>query len=79
MERGESPMSQFISLFLSARPSLLEGIARLFDFGGTLNEYNKSLTPTQADSMALCADIEALRQDVAIVKTRLRQRDHVKA
>ena len=42
--------------FLYARPSFLEGLARIFDFGGTLNEYNESLTPKQADFLALRAD-----------------------
>jgi hypothetical protein len=42
--------------FLYARPSFLEGLARIFDFGGTLNEYNQSLTPKQADFLALRAD-----------------------
>ena len=42
--------------FLYARPSFLEGLARIFDFGNTLDEYNQSLTPEQADSLALRAD-----------------------
>jgi len=42
--------------FLYARPSFLDGLARSFDFGGTLNEYNESLTPKQADFLALRAD-----------------------
>lgn len=42
--------------FLFARPSFLEGIGRLFDIGGTLNEYNTSPTPQEADRIALTAD-----------------------
>ncbi len=44
------------SLFLCARPSLVEGMARLLDFGNTLSEYNSSLTPAQADFLALRRD-----------------------
>lgn len=42
--------------FLFARPSFLEGAARLFDIGGSLNEYNSSPTPREADRIALAAD-----------------------
>ena len=41
------------SLFLCARPSFVEGVSRIFDFGFTLDEFNKSLSPEQADYLAL--------------------------
>ncbi len=44
------------SMLLFARPSFLEGMARIVDVGGTLNEYNTSLTPEQADYIALSSD-----------------------
>jgi hypothetical protein len=44
------------SLFLAARPSFLEGASRLVDFGNFLNEYNRSLSPGQADQIALTLD-----------------------
>lgn len=50
--------------FLYARPSFLEGIARLLDFSGTLNEYNSSMTPEQADALALRSDWSAVGQDM---------------
>ncbi len=59
--------------FLFARPSFLEGMARVFDIGGTLNVYNTSLNGPQADRLALRADIAALRQDVAIAREQMRQ------
>ena len=37
------------SLFLCARPSFVEGMARILDFGGNLDQYNQSITPAQAD------------------------------
>lgn len=51
------------SLFLCARPSFVEGISRLMDFGGTLNEYNRSLAPAQADYLALYADWRLIGRD----------------
>lgn len=52
--------------FLYARPSFLEGMARLFDFGNTLSEYNRSLTGEQADFLALRADWRAAAKDLGI-------------
>jgi hypothetical protein len=57
--------------FLFARPSFLEGVSRVVDFWGTLNEYNTSLDGTQADSLALAADIDALQGDLAVAAERL--------
>ncbi len=45
-----------LSSYLYARPSFVEGIARLIDFGNTLQEYNTSLSNDQADTLALFAD-----------------------
>ena len=51
--------------FLGATPSFVEGVARLVDFGSTLNEYNKSLTPDQADFLAVRADWRMVGLDIA--------------
>ncbi len=53
------------SLFLCARPSFIEGMSRILDFGGTLEEFNKSLTPEQADYLALRADWQMIGMDLA--------------
>jgi len=45
------------SSFLFARPSFLEGVGRLVDFGDLLNEYNTSPSPALADYWALSADV----------------------
>lgn len=45
-----------VSDFLFAEPSFLEGVARLFDFGNTLNEYNVSPDGDAADKIALYMD-----------------------
>ena len=42
--------------FLFARPSFLEGMARVLDLGGTLNEYNRSGSAEEADLRALGSD-----------------------
>lgn len=51
-------------MFLFAKPSFAEGMARIMDLGNTLNEYNRSLTPEQADFIALAMDYQALGQDL---------------
>ena len=48
------------STFLFAEPTFLSGVARIFDFAGSLNEYNHSLTPEQANRIALRNDWEAV-------------------
>lgn len=49
---------------LYARPSFLEGLARLVDFTGSLNTYNSSNSPEEADSRALMSDWEAVGLDL---------------
>ncbi len=56
-------MSDYSS-FLFARPSFLEGMVRVLDMGGTLQEYNRALTPAQADALALYADAWAVGGDM---------------
>ena len=53
--------------FMFARPSFLEGMARIFDFGGTLNEYNydQYSTDAEADAAAIASDWDAVWQDWA--------------
>ena len=49
--------------FINARPSFIEGFARVLDLGGTLTEYNQSLNGEQADSIALTMDWCAIGED----------------
>ena len=56
-------MSSFTSL-LFARPSFIEGLARLFDFGNTLQVYNVSHDGAEADQAALAADWHAIGGDM---------------
>ena len=49
---------------LFARPSFIEGMARIFDMGGTLNEYNSSPSGEEADAIAIWSDWAAIGQDM---------------
>ena len=42
--------------FLFAHPSFLQGFSSVLDLGGTLVEYNISITPQEADSRAIASD-----------------------
>jgi hypothetical protein len=50
--------------FLYARPSFTEGIARILDFGNTLNEYNDSWLSEETDFRALQSDWEVIGNDM---------------
>lgn len=50
--------------FLFARPSFLEGMGRVLDIGGTMTEFNQSLTPEQADALALGMDWKVVGDDL---------------
>ena len=60
-----------MTFYLYARPSFLEGPARLFDFGNTLFEYNYSMTPEQADYFATLSDWRAVGQDIQAILDRM--------
>jgi len=55
------------SCFLCARPSFAEGLSRTLDFAGTMNEYNRSMTPEQADYLAMLSDWQLIGMDLARV------------
>lgn len=50
--------------FLFASPSFFEGIARILDFGATLNGYNYSQSDEEADEIALRMDWEMVGADL---------------
>ncbi len=57
-------MEEMYSDFLYARPSFLEGMARVMDMGNTLNEYNTFETGEEADYTALLMDWIAVGRDM---------------
>ncbi|GEM_PF-2532826 len=67
------------STLLFAHPSFVGGIARLFDFGNTLTEYNLALSPEQSDMLALLADQRAIFHDFQVANSVAKpERDHAK-
>lgn len=50
--------------FLFATPSLLSGVARLFDFWGLFTSYNISKNRRAADAEALYSDWRAVGSDI---------------
>lgn len=52
------------SSFLFAVPSWAEGAARVLDLGGTMTEYNYSLTGELADQIATYLDWAAVGDDI---------------
>lgn len=52
------------STFLFARPSFLSGVARVLDLGGSLQIYNESKTPNEADRLAMKMDWLVVGDDI---------------
>ncbi|MBI3941217.1 MAG: hypothetical protein HY315_10315 [Acidobacteria bacterium] len=50
--------------FLFTEPSFSTGVARVIDFWGLITEYNRSLTPEQADALAIYLDWRMTGQDL---------------
>ncbi|HOP48725.1 MAG TPA: hypothetical protein PK874_13780 [Desulfobacteraceae bacterium] len=53
---------------LFPKSSFFEGVGRLVDFTGSLNEYNISETPEEADTRALYSDWRAVGIDLLAAK-----------
>jgi hypothetical protein len=51
--------------FLFERPSFWSGMARVLDLGGTLNEYNYSVSPRDADYYAIRSDWNVVGNDIS--------------
>ena len=62
-----------MTCYLFARPSFVEGMARVFDFGNTLNEYNYSRSDEEADLLALRNDWEVIGQDLRMALARVKR------
>ena len=58
---------------LFAEPSFVEGAARIIDLGNTMQEYNESKTPQEADIDALKNDWRAVGQDLMLSITTYEQ------
>jgi hypothetical protein len=49
---------------LFSRPSFIDGMARIFDFSGSLQKYNTEETPQEADYIALRNDWRMVGEDI---------------
>ncbi len=63
---------QIESDYLFARPSFMEGAARIMDLSGSLNTYNYSRNGAEADARALAQDWRAIGRDVRAALEELR-------
>lgn len=59
---------------LFAEPSFIEGMARITDFGVTLQMYNEHMTPEEADYNALLRDWKAVGNDINVAISSYAQR-----
>jgi len=50
--------------YLVSRPTFLSGLARIFDFAGSMKMYNESSNPQDADLVALGSDLFAISKDM---------------
>ena len=58
-------MGSRVTDFLFAKPCFLYGLGRVVDLGANFDQYNRSLTPQEADQWALASDWAVVRQDLA--------------
>lgn len=59
-------MNEDYGFCLYVNPSFWEGVARLVDITGSLNEYNYSGSPNEADCRAIASDWEAVGSDMRV-------------
>ncbi len=64
--------------FLFARPSFFEGMARVMDFGNTLNIYNLSRNGAEADFIAIRNDWRMVAQDLKEAVAKLEKENKIK-
>lgn len=63
LRRRKNALNRSFTSVLFDPPSFFAGMARSIDMGNTLTDYNKSMTPEQADHNALAADWMAVGRD----------------
>lgn len=66
------------TFFLFARPSFIEGVARVLDIGNTLREYNESQTTIEADLIAIHEDWSAIGKDIDNSISTISEKEDVK-
>jgi len=66
-------MSRVVAGFLFATPSFTSGVARLLDFGGTFDAYNRSRNDNEADFRATLCDWAIVGNDLSDAVVQLSQ------
>ncbi|MBI1812729.1 hypothetical protein HY285_03420 [Candidatus Peregrinibacteria bacterium] len=61
--------------YLYATPTFLQGMAITLDVGATLEQYNLSRTPEEADTKAMRADWRATGNDIRFAMKQHEQAD----
>lgn len=69
---GETVSDEIRSTYLFARPSFIEGFARMVDISNSLNTYNQSRNGQEADARATYEDWKAVGHDVRVSLEQLR-------
>ena len=62
---GTQVVTMGYSDFLFAQPGFLEGMARVVDTAGALNQYNRMPSSQEADALAMWADWAAVGAEIA--------------
>jgi hypothetical protein len=70
-----APSRQFHSFRLFARPTFIEGVARVFDFANALQRYRSDKTEHEADTNALSSDWRAVGDDIGYAIMRYERQD----
>lgn len=55
---------QLNNLYSLTSPSFAEGMARVLDIGSTMQTYNESLSPEEADKEAIKKDWQIIGKDI---------------
>lgn len=66
VSRPPNSTMRYFSTSLFAHSSLIGGAAHVLDFANTLNQYNRSSTPWQADRMAIASDWGCIGNDLKL-------------
>lgn len=57
-------------------PSFFEGIGRIGDFSGVLNQFNYSKSPAEADQKAICSDWMKVGSDLKSAMNKFEKRSN---
>ena len=60
-----------MSDFLFGKVSIMEGIGSIIDLGGSIPEYNQSITNEEADSRAIYNDFAAVGSDLLFAQNNI--------